>query len=119
MPAEVDGTGYWVVPSALRKTATAWDTCRSSWDFFLTQLPVAKMSGTAMGLVGAEAHFPRDYNDAIDTIIETTKRAITQMEENYADLDGIATEYEGHDEKYYERFGYIGGEGESDASDKF
>jgi len=117
MPEQQTGTGFWVVPGALRKTATAWDTCRADWEYFLSQLPIAKMDDLTMGLVGRKANFTRDYNNAIDTIMDTTRSGITQMADNYTDLDKVATEYEDHDKEYYERFGYIGGD-DSAASDE-
>ncbi|KZB79395.1 hypothetical protein [Amycolatopsis regifaucium] len=115
--AQIEGTGYYVVPDALRKNTEAWQTASNAWNEFLRLgSDYAAMAETDMGLLGMKTGFPRDYNAARETILKTTRLGIEQIDDVRDNLDKVAKEYENRDAEYYERFGYMG---DDDANKRF
>ncbi|WP_409492364.1 hypothetical protein [Amycolatopsis sp. cmx-11-12] len=115
--ADIEGTGYYVVPDALRKNADAWVNTGDAWNEFLKLgSDYAVMVPLDMGLLGMKTNFDRDYNAAREAIMKTTRTGIEQIEDVKAALDKVAKEYENRDAEYYEKFGYMGGD---DANKRF
>ncbi|MEU3623157.1 hypothetical protein [Amycolatopsis coloradensis] len=115
--AQIDGTGYYVVPDALRKNTDAWVIAGDAWYEFLKLAgDYAAMSDSDMGLLGRKTNFPRDYNVARETILKTTRTGYEQIQEVRDNLDKVAKDYEDRDAEYYERFGYMS---DDDASKRF
>ncbi|WP_340681907.1 hypothetical protein LCL61_24645 [Amycolatopsis coloradensis] len=114
--ARIEGTGYYVVPDALRKNTEAWVTTGDAWREFVDRgSDYAAMAPADMGLLGMKTGFPTDYNVARETILKTARIGIEQIDEVRGNLDKVAKEYENRDAEYYEKFGYMGGD--DDAAD--
>ncbi|MDT7726509.1 MAG: hypothetical protein QOI21_3085 [Actinomycetota bacterium] len=104
----VKGTGYGVVPDALRDNKKAWDLAYDNWHEFLNGLNGDVVMGEGdMGLIGRLAGFPRDYNAARQTVMETVMSGEVQMQDIAHTLDEVAKTYEEKDGEYYEKFGYL------------
>ncbi|WP_414937837.1 hypothetical protein [Amycolatopsis sp. cmx-11-51] len=115
--AQIEGTGYYVVPDALRKNTDAWVTAGDAWyEFFKLGGDYAAMSNIDMGLLGVKTGFPRDYNVARETILKTARTGFEQIQEVRDNLDKVAKDYEDRDAEYYEQFGYMG---DDDANKRF
>lgn len=115
---QVTGIGYYVVPDALRKNATAWEdvqhnlmglveTARNDWN----------MNDGDMGIIGRNTNFVKQYNEARNEIIEKVVKDSYQSMETKEKLDNVATTYEDKDAEYYKKFGYLSGD--DDSANKF
>jgi hypothetical protein len=105
---QVKGTGYGVVPDALRANKIAWDQAEDNWEALASGLRNdVVMGGGDMGLIGRLAGFPDDYNNARETILKTVNDGQRQMQDVAHTLDTVAKTYEEKDAEYYRQFGYI------------
>ena len=111
MAEQFEGTGYEVVPEALRDAEKAWDTAMINWEFFhLVVRDDLVMGAGDMGLLGREQNFPAAYNAACTEIVDKLKAGARTLEASRDELDAVAREYEAKDAEYYEKFGYLSSE---------
>lgn len=101
-------TDYHVVPAALRGAQQSWDYASDVWTEFTGGLSGrALLSEHSMGVLGRMSGFTKDYNNAVDEIRGKADAGTNQLARTGMALAEVAADYEGRDEDYYRKFGYI------------
>jgi hypothetical protein len=101
-----DSQSFEVVPGALRKCKEAFDSGENWWYLLYQNMANWTMDYDDLGIIGAAAAIPTDYNAALDIIRNKLKEGYPRFQDASTALAEVAKHYENVDETYYQQFGW-------------
>ncbi|GAB3468683.1 hypothetical protein [Actinophytocola sediminis] len=102
-----DGTGYPIVPGALREMTFELSTAARRWKTMIAKVDEMKLGADDLGVLANAAEYVTGYNEANEVIVDRLDEVTGVLDATATTINDVATNYEMRSAEWYEEFGYI------------